>query len=74
MARDLTDPHAAKLIYDEVKAAGIQIDYLINNAGFGGHGKFHERPWETGLKYDQSEHYGLNGIDPVLFAGHGQKK
>ncbi len=49
MARDLTDPHAAKLIYDEVKAAGIQIDYLINNAGFGGHGKFHERPWEQDL-------------------------
>ena len=49
MARDLTDPHAPKLIYDEVKAAGIQIDYLINNAGFGGHGKFHERPWEQDL-------------------------
>lgn len=49
MARDLTDPHAAKLIYDEVKTAGIQIDYLINNAGFGGHGKFHERPWKQDL-------------------------
>ena len=49
MARDLTDPHAVKLIYDEVKAVGIQIDYLINNAGFGGHGKFHERPWEQDL-------------------------
>ena len=23
--------------------------YLINNAGFGGHGKFHERPWEKDL-------------------------
>lgn len=49
IAKDLTDPHAAKQIYDEVGAAGIQIGYLINNAGFGGHGKFHERPWEQDL-------------------------
>ncbi|MEM8928268.1 MAG: SDR family oxidoreductase [Bacteroidota bacterium] len=48
-AKDLTDPQAAKLIYDEIIAAGIQVDYLINNAGFGGHGKFHERPWEQDL-------------------------
>lgn len=49
IAKDLTDPHAAKQIYDEVEADGIQVDYLINNAGFGGHGKFHERPWEQDL-------------------------
>ncbi|MEO0570996.1 MAG: SDR family NAD(P)-dependent oxidoreductase, partial [Bacteroidota bacterium] len=49
IVKDLTDPHAAKQIYDEVGATGIQIDYLINNAGFGGHGKFHERAWEQDL-------------------------
>ncbi len=49
IAKDLTDPYAAKQVYDEVKADGIRIDYLINNAGFGGHGKFHERPWEQDL-------------------------
>ena len=49
IAKDLTKPEAPKEIYDEVKNAGIKIDYLINNAGFGGRGKFHEREWEKDL-------------------------
>jgi short-subunit dehydrogenase len=46
IVKDLTAPHATQEIYDEVKAAGIPIDYLINNAGFGGIGKFYKRDWE----------------------------
>lgn len=46
---DLTDPNSPQEVYSAVKTAGIQIDYLINNAGFGGHGKFHERPLEDDL-------------------------
>ena len=41
--KDLTNPSATKEVYDEVKAAGVKVDYLINNAGFGGLGKFNER-------------------------------
>lgn len=47
--KDLTLPKAPEDVYNEVKQAGIRIDYLINNAGFGGRGKFHEREWETDL-------------------------
>ncbi|MEM7013973.1 MAG: SDR family oxidoreductase [Verrucomicrobiota bacterium] len=47
--KDLTEPNSAQEIYEAVKAAGIEIDYLINNAGFGGQGKFHERPLEQDL-------------------------
>ena len=47
--KDLTKPNAGKEIYNFVKSQGIVIDYLINNAGFGGHGKFHERNWEEDL-------------------------
>lgn len=43
IAKDLTAKNATQEVYDEVKSAGIKIDYLINNAGFGGLGKFHER-------------------------------
>ena len=46
VAIDLTEPDAPQRVFDQVQAAGIEIDVLINNAGFGGHGKFHERPWE----------------------------
>lgn len=40
---DLAQPESAQKIFAATEAAGIQVDILINNAGFGGHGKFHER-------------------------------
>lgn len=49
ISKDLTNLASCKEIYDEVKAEGIQIDYLVNNAGFGGLGKFHERELEVYL-------------------------
>lgn len=49
IVKDLTQPAAAREVYDEVKQLGITVDYLINNAGFGGLGKFHEREWEKDL-------------------------
>jgi len=49
IAKDLTLPTAPQEIYDEIKKLGIHVNYLINNAGFGGQGKFHERPWEQDL-------------------------
>lgn len=44
---NLADPEAPKTIYATVTGRGITVDYLINNAGFGGHGRFHERPWTS---------------------------
>ena len=49
IAKDLGKPEAPKEIYEEIENAGLEIDYLINNAGFGGLGKFHERDWEQDL-------------------------
>jgi uncharacterized protein len=46
IAKDLSKLTAPKEIFDEVKNAGIELDILINNAGFGGRGKFHEMKWE----------------------------
>ena len=43
IAKDLSLAGSPREIYEDVKQAGIQVDFLINNAGFGGHGKFHER-------------------------------
>ncbi len=45
VAVDLAQPDAAQRLYDDVKGAGLQVDYLINNAGFGGHCFFHEEDW-----------------------------
>ncbi len=49
ITKDLSKPDAAKEVYEETKAAGIEVNYLINNAGFGGRGYFHERDWEKEL-------------------------
>lgn len=49
IVKDLGVSGAPKEIYDEVNTAGIKVDYLINNAGFGGLGKFHERKWDEDL-------------------------
>lgn len=40
---DLSSPESASKIFEQTEAQGLQIDTLINNAGFGGHGLFHER-------------------------------
>jgi short-subunit dehydrogenase len=43
LAQDVGTPAQAAALYDAVKAQGIQVDILINNAGFGGHGGFLDR-------------------------------
>ena len=43
IAKDLTVANACQEIFNEISAAGIQVDYLFNNAGFGGRGNFWEQ-------------------------------
>jgi uncharacterized protein len=50
IVKDLSDQYAPKAIYDELKGKKIQIDYLINNAGFGDFGLFAETNWEKQLE------------------------
>ena len=42
---DLAKPDSAQSLFDEIQQLGIDIDYLVNNAGFGGRGLFYERKW-----------------------------
>jgi len=44
--KDLSIPDSAQEVYDQVIAAGIEVEYLINNAGFGDFGLYHETSWE----------------------------
>jgi short-subunit dehydrogenase len=62
IAEDLTDAEAPERIYAAVKAAGIEIDFLINNAGFGARGLFHEMPWEQTLSMIQVNAVALAGL------------
>ena len=49
LPKDLSKIDSAEEIYDELKRERIRIDYLINNAGLGGHGYFHERTMDQDL-------------------------
>ena len=42
--KDLTSKDAAKEVYEFTKSNQLEVDYLFNNAGFGGHGFFVDRP------------------------------
>lgn len=42
VAADLTQPKASRAIYDFTRSKGIQIDLLVNNAGFGAFGYIQE--------------------------------
>ena len=46
LVRDLSQPGAALKVFTEVNNHGIEIDYLINNAGFGDFGLFTDTKWE----------------------------
>ena len=41
---DLVEPRAAERLHSETRKRGIEVDFLINNAGFGMSRRFHEVP------------------------------
>lgn len=55
LAMDLAGPGAARRVLAEVRARGLVVDVLINNAGFAAYGPFESVPLDT-----QSEEVALN--------------
>jgi uncharacterized protein len=50
IGKDLSTNNSAQEVYDETTKQNIQIDYLINNAGFGDFGMFAETDWNKELQ------------------------
>jgi uncharacterized protein len=42
IAEDVGTPEGATRLYNTINSRGLKVDYLINNAGMGYHGLFHE--------------------------------
>ncbi|SMO83586.1 SDR family NAD(P)-dependent oxidoreductase [Solitalea koreensis] len=59
---DLTHQNLAFVVYNDVVKDGIKIDYLINTAGFGDYGNFHETDWQR-----EKEMINLNVVNLVHF-------
>jgi len=64
LAKDLSIPGAAQELYQEVKEAKLQVDYLINNAGFGLRGKFHELDW---ARQQQMIHLNMVALTELMY-------
>ncbi len=47
VVEDLGVAAAAERVLAAVSEAGLRVDYLVNNAGFGVPGSYHDQPWET---------------------------
>src|SRR5208282_5072060 len=53
LATDLTEPGASAYVQEQTTRAGIEVDVLVNNAGFGQYGKFAENDLEECLRQIQ---------------------
>lgn len=53
IAQDLTAPQAGATIYEKIEHQGLNIDLLVNNAGFGDYGAFSDRPLEKQMSMIQ---------------------
>jgi hypothetical protein len=47
---DLSVPDSPAALFGEVSRRGLEVDVLVNNAGFGGHGPFHQSSLEDQLE------------------------
>lgn len=46
-AADLADPRVPEQLFEALDELGVQIDVLVNNAGYGVPGSYHQKPWEV---------------------------
>ena len=53
MAADLSDPQAPAVLCDELQSRNLQVDWLINNAGYGLPGTLVANPWPAHADFIQ---------------------
>jgi short-subunit dehydrogenase len=50
---DLVDPAAPQQLFDEVASRGLEVDYLVNNAGIAGPNLLEDRNWQEHADFYQ---------------------
>ncbi len=66
---DLAKPDSAEFVFQEAGRAGIEVDMLVNNAGFGLHGMFHELPLNRQLEILQVNQTALTALTGLFLPG-----
>ena len=66
---DLSEPGAADAIHGKLAGEGIGVDVLVNNAGFGRYGPFHESDRDAALRMIRCNVVALTELTRLLLPG-----
>ena len=69
MAADLADPAAPGRVMERLKAEGVQVDVLVNNAGYAGYGAFAETDARMELDMIQVNIVALTALTKAVLPG-----
>ena len=74
---DLSEPDAPRRLFDTLAGDGVEIEYLVNNAGFGLGGRFADTDLSTELNMIQLNMMSLTAMtklfmQPMIARGHGR--
>jgi short-subunit dehydrogenase len=69
LAADLARPEAPREIFEELSADGVQVDALVNNAGFGTYGLFAETDLQSELELLQVNIVALTHLSKLFLPG-----
>jgi len=74
LSKDLSLPDAAKEVFDFCNTNSIDVDYLINNAGFGDFGFFSVSDWNKQLQMINLNIIALTQLTRLFLTGMIQRK
>ncbi|TSC57600.1 MAG: short-chain dehydrogenase/reductase SDR [Candidatus Peregrinibacteria bacterium Greene0416_62] len=74
IAIDLSVPNAATMLFKELQKRNIQVHTLVNNAGFGAYGLFHETSYEHEKQLLQVNITALTDLTKLLLPQMVQRK
>ena len=74
LTADLSLPETPGKIFSELKGRGIAVDVLVNNAGFGAHGRFSELPLPRQLEMLQVNITALTELTGLFLPGMIQRR
>ena len=69
VASDLARPEAPRELFDELQGAGVAVDALVNNAGFGSYGLFAETDLQSELELLQVNVVALTHLTKLFMPG-----
>lgn len=69
LAADLARPDAPREIFEELEGAGVAVDALVNNAGFGSYGLFAETDLRSELELLQVNVVALTHLSKLFLPG-----